>query len=166
MTLASATILALTIAASAATPPPPVILPAGTHLRFHLVRPLASDRSRAGQSFSFVLLGPVAFAGHILVADGAVGTGTVLLAGRAGGSGHEGDLTLRLDAVPAVNGAVVAFCGQRMKIDGRKKRGLLSFLSRGSEVHVSTKTAIETVLAQPTAGGPNGCAAAPNAKSS
>ncbi len=157
----AATMLAIAMTASVAAPAP-VTLPSGTRLRFHLVRPLASDRSKAGQPFSFVLLGPVEIGGRIVVADGAVGTGTVILAGRAGGSGHEGDLTLRLDALPAVNGGLVAFCQQFLHIDGSRKTGLRSLFARGSESRISTRTPIETVLTQPTAGAPNSCAV-PNA---
>lgn len=156
--LFAASVLATAVAASTIAVPTPVTLPSGTHLRFHLVRPLASDRSKAGQSFSFVLLGPVAVGGRVVVADGAVGTGTVILAGPAGASGHEGDLTLRLDQVPAVNGAAVAFCQQLLHINGRRKTGVFSVFARGSESRISTKTPIETVLTQPTAGAPNSCA--------
>jgi len=161
MMSAAAAILAATLVATAAIPePPPTGLPAGTHLRFHLVQPLTSDKSRSGQPFSFVLLGAITAGGRVLVNDGAVGSGTVVLAGHAGSSGHEGDLTLRLDRLPAANGSQVLFCDQQMRINGRNRKlvsSVLGFVIRGSEVRISTKTRIETVLLQPTATPSNAC---------
>lgn len=166
--LATATLIAALVA-SAARAPLPVTLPAGTSIRFHLVRPLMSDRSKSGQPFSFVLLAPVTVAGRVLVANGAVGSGTVVLAGHNGTSGHEGDLTLRLDALPAVNGTRVTFCKQQLRINGRNRKvmsGVLGFIPfaglgalfiRGSEVRISTSTPIETVLLEPTTSPPNYC---------
>jgi hypothetical protein len=171
MMLALTAILATTMIASAAIAPVLVGLPAGTHLRFHLDRPLSSDRSKTGQRFSFVLLAPVALGGRVVVPGGAVGTGTLLLAGHAGTSGHEGDLTLRLDTLRAANGAQVMFCGQRLRINGRNEKivsGVLGFVPyaglgarfiRGSEIRITTKTPIETVLLQPSATPPNYCPA-------
>jgi hypothetical protein len=160
---------AILLAALAASAPPPVSLPAGTHLLFHLVRPLTSDRSKTGQPFTFVLIEPVEIGGRVLVANGAVGTGTVVLAGHAGTSGHEGDLTLRLDALPAANGSQVTLCQQRLRINGRNKKmmaGVLGFIPyaglgarfiRGSDIRITTRTPIETVLVQPSGTPPNYC---------
>jgi hypothetical protein len=168
MILATAVLMA-TLAVNTASAPAPASLPAGTHLRFHLVRPLMSDRNKTGQTFSFVMLEPVAVGGRTIVANGAVGSGTVVLAGHNGTSGHEGDLTLRLDELAAVNGSQVTFCKQQLRINGRNKKvmaGVLGFIPyaglgarfiRGSEIHISTKTAIETVLLEPTGIPPNYC---------
>lgn len=158
----AAVILAAVLAAIPGGAPARVSLPAGTHVRFHLVRPLMSDRNKSGQRFSFVLLGPIAVGGRVVVANGTVGFGTLVLAGRSGAWGHEGDLTLRLDGIPAVNGAQVMFCQQRLRINGPSKKGLAGLfghipLIRGSEIHISTKTPIETVLTQPTTSPPNFC---------
>jgi hypothetical protein len=165
----AAAILAAALTAKPVSAPAPVRLPAGTHIHFHLVRPLMSDRSKSGQRFSFVLVAPVQVGGRVVVADGTVGFGTLVLAGHNGTSGHEGDLTLRLDGIPAVNGAQVIFCQQRLRINGRNRKvlaGVLGFipfagvgarLIRGSEVRISTATPIETVLSQPTASPPDFC---------
>jgi hypothetical protein len=162
-------LLAAILTANAPSTPTPVSLPAGTRLRFHLVRPLMSDHSKTGQPFSFVLLEAVSVGGRVLVDNGAVGTGTVVLAGHNGTSGHEGDLTLRLDQMPAINGAPVVFCKQQLRLNGRNKKvvsgllGLIPFAGlgaryiRGSEIHISTKTPIETVLLEATGTPPNYC---------
>jgi hypothetical protein len=156
----AAAILTAAFSANFAAAPAPVSLPAGTHVRFHLVRPLMSDGTKSGQRFTFVLLQPIEVGGRVVVADGTVGFGTVVLAGHSGEGGHEGDLTLRLDGVPAVNGTQVIFCQQRLRINGRSRKvlglGFVPFI-HGSEIHISTKTPIEAVLTQPTASPPNFC---------
>jgi hypothetical protein len=133
-------------------------LPAKTVLHFHLTQPLSSDRSKTGQRFSFVLLESLVADGTILVPKDTVGMGTVLLAGKAGTSGHEGDLTLRLDSIPTVSGRQLIFDDQRMRINGRNQKvvaGVLGFipyaglgarLIRGSEMSIDPQTPLTTVL--------------------
>jgi hypothetical protein len=134
------------------------MLPAKTALRVHLTEALSSDHSRTGQHFSFVVLDPVAVDGRPLIARGAKGAGTVLLAGKAGTAGHEGDLTLRLDSVPTVGGHKLVFDDQRIRINGRNRKvmsgalglipwaGLGARFIRGSEIRIDPRTPITTVL--------------------
>jgi hypothetical protein len=84
--------------------------------------------------------------------------GTLLLAGKAGTSGHEGDLTLRLDSIPTVSGRQLIFDDQRMRINGRNRKvvaGVLGFIPyaglgarfiRGSEISLDPQTPLTTVL--------------------
>jgi hypothetical protein len=144
--------------AVADTPPSPSMVPVGTRIRFHLVAPVSSDQSRTGETFGFVLLDPIVSDGRQLVAAGVTGSGTVYLAGHAGQAGHEGDLTLRIDSIPATDGRFVTFDDQRFEINGRNRKiqaGVLGFVPfaglgahfiRGSEVRVDASTPIETVL--------------------
>jgi hypothetical protein len=136
-------------------------IPSGTRLRFHLSAPLASDRNKAGDTFAFAMLDPVVIDGRVLVAQGAVGSGTVLVSGHNGTSGHEGDLTLRLDSLRAADSGSVHFADQKFTINGRNRRvmsgmlglvpwaGLSAPFIRGKEIHVDTTTPIETVLLHP-----------------
>lgn len=161
MMLATAILIAALATEPATTAPVPVSLPAGTQIQFHLMQPLMSDKTKTGQPFSFVLLEPVVVAGAVVVANGAVGSGTVVLSGHNGTSGHEGDLTLRLDTLPAVDGTQLDFCKQQIRINGRNKKvmsavlGFIPFAGfgarfiRGSEIHIDTATPIETVLLEP-----------------
>jgi hypothetical protein len=156
--LAAALVLVgMTLAAARADALPGVIA-AGTRLRFHLLAPVSSDQSKTGQAFTFVLLAPIEAAGLTVVAAGATGSGTVFLAGHAGTSGHEGDLTLRLDSIPTADGGLLTFADQRFAINGRNRKiqsgvlGLVPFVGvgamfiRGSEVRVDADTPLETVL--------------------
>lgn len=156
--------LAATIAFAGATAPPEpapqqqAAVPAGARVRFHVVAPLSSDGSTTGQSFSFVLLDPIVAGGRTIAAPGAAGAGTVLLAGKAGSGGHEGDLTLRLDSVPTVDGLVLYFDDQQVRINGKNAKAasaLLGFVPivgiaaefiRGAEIRIGTTTPIETTL--------------------
>jgi hypothetical protein len=134
------------------------MLPAKTALHFHLTQPLSSDHSRTGQRFSFVLTESLLAGGTILVPKDSVGMGTLLLAGKAGTSGHEGDLTLRLDSIPTVSGRQLIFDDQRMRINGRNLKvasgvlglipwaGLGARFIRGSEISIDPQTPLTTVL--------------------
>jgi hypothetical protein len=143
-----------------------IVVPAGTRVRFHVDSALSSAESKTGQHFSFTLLDPIAVASQVLVPAGAEGAGTVLLAGHAGTSGHEGDLTLRLDSVGSADGTRLAFADQRFEINGRNRKVTSSVLGfvpfagmgarfiRGSESRVTPDRAIVTVLKHPATVGP------------
>ena len=147
--------------APSTNPSPAIVVPAGAHVRFHLDAALSSAKSKTGQHFSFTLLDPIEVASNVLAAAGAPGDGTVMLAGHAGNSGHEGDLTLRLDSVRSVDGSRLAFADQRVQINGRNRKvaaGVLGFVPfagigarfiRGSEIQVAPDRPIETVLKKP-----------------
>jgi hypothetical protein len=154
---------ALSTTALAQTSPvaPGSTIPSGTRLRFHLSAPLASDRNKAGDTFSFALLDPVLVDGQVLVAQGAVGTGTVLVSGHNGTLGHEGDLTLRLDRIRVSDAKTVRFADQQFEINGGNRKaesrilglvpdaGIAALFMRGKEIHVDTATPIQTVLLHP-----------------
>ncbi|MBD5655448.1 MAG: hypothetical protein IAI50_09785 [Candidatus Eremiobacteraeota bacterium] len=153
-----AMLVALVTCTSAAADTAPQTVPAGTKIRFHLTAPVSSDRSRTGQTFGFVTIDPIVSGGSPVVAAGSSGSGTVYLAGHAGTSGHEGDLTLRLDSIPTTDGRFISFADQRFDINGRNRKiqsGVLGFVPfvgigarfiRGSEVRVDADTPIDTVL--------------------
>jgi hypothetical protein len=141
--------------------PAPGTIPSGTRIRFHLSAPLASDRNKAGDKFSFALLDPVVVDGQTVVAQGAVGTGTVLVSGHNGTLGHEGDLTLRLDSVRASDVKIVRFTDQQFEVNGGNRKaesrilglvpdaGIAALFMRGKEVRIDTKTPVQTVLLHP-----------------
>jgi len=163
--------LALTLAAAtglAAQPAPslnvaaPDTIPAGTRLRFHLTATVSSNESKSGQGFFFVMLEPVVVGGQTVIAAGETGTGTLVLAGRAGTSGHEGDLTLRLDSIPSADHKrLFAFADQRFEYNGRNQKitsavlgfvpfvGVGSIFIRGANAHIEPSTPLETVLTRP-----------------
>ncbi len=173
ITLVAATILAASLAGLPPAPATPPLgadtLPTGTRLEFQLKETLSSNGSKSGQKFTFELTSPVVVDGHVLVADGTVGYGTLILAGHAGTSGHEGDLTLRLDTLPAVDGSLVTFCDQRLRINGRNKKvmsaalGLIPYAGigarfiRGEDITLDPETPIETVLTHATASPTDAC---------
>jgi hypothetical protein len=136
-------------------------IPSGTRLRFHLTTPLASDRNKAGDAFSFALLDPVVIDGHVVVAQGALGTGTVLVSGHNGTLGHEGDLTLRLNRVRVSEAKTVNFADQQFEVNGGNRKaesrilglipdaGIAALFMRGKEVRIDTTTPMQTVLLHP-----------------
>jgi hypothetical protein len=156
--LVLAVLFAFTLSGAAVADPPPDELPAKTALRFHLTETISSDHSISGQPLAFVMLDPIVLDGRTIVAAGTPGAGTLILAGHAGTSGHEGDLTLRLDSVPASDGHTLYFDDQRVRINGRNKKimsGALGFIPfagfgarfiRGQEIQVTADTPIATIL--------------------
>lgn len=166
MTAALLLFCALTFAAAIADQSPGTpnaAIPSGTRLRFHLTAPLASDRNKAGETFSFALLDPVVVDGQIVVAQGALGTGTVLVSGHNGTLGHEGDLTLRLDHIRVSDAKTVHFRDQQFEINGGNRKaesrilglvpdaGIAALFMRGKEIRVDTTTPIQTMLLHPAA---------------
>jgi hypothetical protein len=152
------------LAAAQAEPTPAApsgTIPSGTRLRFHLSAPLASDKSKAGEPFSFAMLDPVVVDGRVLAAQGALGTGTVLVSGHNGTLGHEGDLTLRIDSIHLSDARIVRFADQQFEINGGNRKaesrilglipdaGIAALFMRGKEIHVDPATAIQTVLLHP-----------------
>jgi len=136
----------------------PLFVPAKTPLAVHLTAPVSSNGSRSGSTFTFVTVDPVVVDGKTVVAAGAQGTGTLILAGHAGWSGHEGDLTLRFDSVQTVDGQVLQLNDQRVEINGRNRKvmaflagfvpyaGMAAGFIRGSEVSVAPTTVIHTII--------------------
>ncbi|MBV8373569.1 MAG: hypothetical protein JOY69_09930 [Candidatus Eremiobacteraeota bacterium] len=122
---------------------------------------MSSNESKTGSPFQFVLIDPIVVNGNVVAAQGAIGNGTLLLAGPAGNKGHEGDLTLRIDSVPTVDGGKVLFDDQHFEINGTNAKlasaaaGFIPFVGffaqfiRGQEEHLSARNEIETVLLRP-----------------
>ncbi len=146
-----------------ATSPPGDLnrLPPGTKIVFHVVTPVSSDKSKNGDPFAFAIVEPVVVDGRTVIAAGASGTGTVILAGKSGNEGHEGDLTLRLDTATSVNGTTIAFDRQTFEVNGGNLRaessglglvpfaGLGAFFIHGKNITLDDKTAVTTVLLHP-----------------
>jgi hypothetical protein len=154
----AAAILMLATATAALADPTVDLVPARTPVRFHLTQAVSSNQSKSGTSFTFVLLDPIVVGSTTLVPRGATGNGTLLLAGHAGSSGHEGDLTLRLDSIQTSDGRTIMFNDQRLRINGRNKKimaGVLGFIPyagigarfiRGADVRIDPDTPIVTLL--------------------
>lgn len=134
------------------------VVPAGTRLRFHLDEPLSSDGSKTGQHFTFTMLDPVTVDGATVVTANAHGDGTVVLAGRAGTSGHEGDLTLRLDSIATPNGNRLTPDDEQVEINGTNHKvasavlgfvpwvGLGAIFIHGHQIRIGTDTPVLVVI--------------------
>ena len=167
--LAAMLVLAALAAADAPTPTPipapatplpaNVGAPAGTTIHFHTMTTLSSKTSKSGSSFIFAMSSPIMRNGKTLVATGATGNGTLVLAGPAGIKGHEGDLTLRLENVWTVKKHVLNL-NQTIAIDGRNIKaytaalgfvpfvGAAGMLLHGQDITISPSQTITTVLKQ------------------
>jgi hypothetical protein len=136
-------------------------LPTGTQVHFHLTAPISSNESTSGQTFGFVLLQPIASDACTIPADGSKGSGTIVLAGKAGIHGHEGDLTLTLDTIATPDGRLLTFDDQVLEINGGNHKveagalnlvpdvGIVANFIHGKDVKVDPSTPVETTLLRP-----------------
>lgn len=141
---------------SPATKLQPITVPAGTNLPISLTASIVSNKANTGDAFTFVADDDVVINGVIVVRKHALGNGTVVLAGAAGGHGHEGNLHLRFDTIvtawgaPMNVGREVNFEGKNQKLLGRVS-GLTWFTGfgqavRGGQAGVDDKEIITLVL--------------------
>jgi hypothetical protein len=156
----SVTPIASATPAAAALPKGPYV-PAGTAVHFHLNAPISSADSKSGTPFTFTLIAPIVATGGITIPSGSYGHGTLILAGRAGHSGHEGDLTLQLVSVTMSGHRQLNFVNQRFEVNGRNQKivaGVLGFAPyigigamfiRGSDITIGVKNPVLTVLKNP-----------------
>jgi hypothetical protein len=139
----------------------PAEIPAGTVVAFHVTTPLSSNQSKTGERFQFVLIAPIVAGGTIVASAGAVGEGTLILAGPAGNKGHEGDLTLRIDSVASADGGRILFDDQHFEMNGTNEKaastlaGFIPFVGffaqfmRGQDERITVSTPIHTSLLRP-----------------
>jgi hypothetical protein len=146
-------------------------VPSGTAVRVLLLQPLASNTARTGDSFQYQTVDDVVVAGNVILPKGSTGTGTVKLAGAAGGHGHEGDLTLDFGTVAAANGNAVAV-NSELIARGRNLKtaswliggALVGTAIRGSEVVIPTNQVIDLLPGKPAKLEPIPPAPAPSPK--
>ena len=136
-------------------------VPTGTQVHFHLLTPISSNESTTGQTFGFVLLQPITTDACVIPADGSKGSGTIVLAGKAGIHGHEGDLTLTLDTIATPDGRLLTFDDQKLEINGGNHKveagalnlvpdvGIAANFIHGKDVKVDPSTPVETTLLRP-----------------
>ncbi len=98
--LSSAIIFALPATAS------PVTLSAGTKVMVRLVNQISSGNATPGQTFTFQAAAPVVVNGHVVIKNGASGTGRVVKVSKAHGK-SAGEITLQFVAIHAADGKLV-----------------------------------------------------------
>jgi hypothetical protein len=84
-----------------------VNLPAGTRVQVRLTQPISSGTATAGQRFAFQAAAPVVVGNRVVIAKGALGTGSVVSASKAQGK-SAGKLTLAFNSIHSVDGGTVA----------------------------------------------------------
>ncbi len=94
--------LASALPAAAAT----INLPAGTRVSVRVVNELSSGNATPGQRFTFEAAEPVTVANHVVIAQGAKGTGRVVRAVKAHGK-SAGEMTLQFQQIHAADGTLV-----------------------------------------------------------
>lgn len=130
------------------------MIQAGTKVPLHLATTISSHDARTGQTFTFYVDKDVVIGGTTVIARCSAGSGTVMLAGKHGINGHEGNLRLRFDTVQAVDGSTVPLSGDEQSFNGTQRKAMAFFVSRwinGDDVevkpdHVLTATVAKEVV--------------------
>lgn len=135
--------LALTVAQAApavpATAPSGPTIAAATKIPLHLTKMISSHDAASGDKFSFMVDQDVAVNGVTIIARCTVGSGTVAFSGKHGINGHEGNLHLRFDSVPAIDGTMVALSPTEQQFNGKDRKVEAALVSRwinGDDVEV------------------------------
>lgn len=112
--------LSLQVSGSAAQ----VNLPAGTQVQVQLTQQISSGTATAGQRFAFQAAAPVVIGNRVLIAKGALGTGSVVSVSKAQGK-SAGKLTLAFNRIHTVDGGTV-WLTQDSKMKGNSEKGKAS----------------------------------------
>ena len=113
------------------TPAPAPVLPALTELSIELLEPLSSDGSKSLDPFAFRLAEPVLLDGRIAIPAGTMGTGEVVHAKKAGGSGTPGELVLAARTLD-VNGMPLKLRSMRFAQAGTNRMGTANAINTAS----------------------------------
>ncbi|HTW83190.1 MAG TPA: hypothetical protein VMD91_03855 [Candidatus Sulfotelmatobacter sp.] len=111
-----------------------VLIPGGTPMKVVLTAQIASNTAHTGDTFQFKAQHDVVVDGWVVIAKGALGTGTVANAESAAGNGHPGKLALKFDWVYGVDGEKVALSDVPAQQDGEGKKGAASTATIASYV--------------------------------
>lgn len=118
-----ATLVTEAPAQSAASAPPQVIvLPKLTPVYIQLSDPLSSKISKSGDSFAYTVAKPVVVDGAEVIPVGTPGSGQVIHAKKAGGSGSSGELVLSAGELH-FGGKVIRLRSLNMDAAGRDRMG-------------------------------------------
>lgn len=115
----------------------------------HLTSLLSSHDAQTGQKFSFVVAEDVTSGGAVVIDKCTAGTGTVLLAGKHGINGHEGDLHLRFDSLTEPDGTIVPLDPTEQDFAGKDRKALSFFTTRwinGDDVEIKTDQVLEVSM--------------------
>ena len=131
----------------------PAVSNAPLKIPVHLTSVLSSHDAQTGQKFSFIVADDVLSGGVVVIPKCTAGSGTVLLAGKHGINGHEGNLHLRFDALTQADGTVIALDPKEQDFAGKDRKALAFFTTRwlnGDDVEVKPDQVLEVTAAGDT----------------
>lgn len=103
-----------------------VAVPGGTAVPVRMVDTIDSGSANAGDTFEFKADDNVVVNGYVVIARGAEGRGEVVSVERAGGHGHQGNLSVKFDYVYAVDGEKIRLDSVRKNKQGESNAGASS----------------------------------------
>lgn len=129
-----------------------VTLKAGTTIPLELVSTLSSNNVQSGQMVDFRVLNDIKVNGKTVIAVGSIAQGQITRAKKRGLMGSEGELTVTIRSVKAVDGTMVYLSGSNLSDEGGNKLALsivlticclFGFLIKGGKAEIPAGTQIQ-----------------------
>lgn len=129
-----------------------VTLKAGTIIPMELVSTLNSSSVQSGQMVDFRVLNDIKVNGKTVIAVGSIAQGQITRAKKSGLMGSEGELTVAIKSVKAVDGTTVYLSGSNLSDEGGSKLAvsivltilcLFGFLIKGGKAEIPAGTQVQ-----------------------
>ncbi len=132
-----------------------VILKAGTNVPLELVSTLSSNSVKSGQMVDFRVLEDIKVNGKTVISAGSIAKGQVTRAKKNGLLGFEGELTIDIKSVRAVDGTTIYLSGNNLFDEGSNRLALsivvtlfclLGFLIKGGKAEIPAGSQIQGIV--------------------
>lgn len=134
------------------TPGEVVILKAGTTIPLELVSTLSGNKVQSGQMVDFRVLDDIKVNGKTVISVGSIAKGQITRAKKNGLMGNEGELTVEIKSVRAVDGTTVYLSGNNLSDEGSNRLAisivlticcLFGFLIKGGKAEIPAGAQIQ-----------------------
>lgn len=132
-----------------------VVLKAGTPVVLETVTPVNSKTASVGSVVDFKVMNDVKAGNAIVIPAGTIAKGQVASVHKASALGNAGEMTIALNSVNAIDGAMVPLSGGTTSVIGKDKKGLsivcglctlIGFLIQGEQAEIPAGTQIHPVV--------------------
>ena len=132
-----------------------VVLKAGTPIVLETVTPVTSKTASMGTVVDFKVISDVRVGNAVVIPAGTIAKGQVSSVHRASALGNGGEMTLALNSINAIDGAMVPISGGTTSVIGKDKKGLaivcglctlFGFLIKGEQAEIPAGTQIHSVV--------------------
>ena len=132
-----------------------VVLKAGTPINLETITQVTSKRASLGTVVDFKVMNDVRVGNTVVIPAGTIAKGQVSSVNRASALGNGGEITIALNYINAIDGAMIPVSGGTTSVIGKDKKGLaivcglctlVGFLIEGKEAEIPAGTQIHPVV--------------------